>query len=190
MSSLNLKFNIADGSASVILAVLVTYLSIYLHIALYHDVHVLSIPIVCLIILLSAMFGAVQVVIHPSSCSNCGYPYRSYDNEEDEEEDAEEEEEEEEAEEEVEEEKLSPTNSVSNLVEEDKSARSIQQLREYAAGIVEKNRKKRARYESDLSGSEATVFNPEESDFKEPVLNPEDLLEQPRPSVEATESSS
>ena len=177
MSSLNLKFNIADASASVILAVLVTYLSIYLHIAIYHNVHVLSIPITCLIIIQSAMFGAIQVVIHPSRCANC---YQELD--------ADEVEEVEEVEE-VQEEKLSPTNSVSDLVEETPPPRSIEQLRAYAAGILEKNKKKRARYESDLSGSEATVFNPEESDFKEPALNPDDLLEQPRPSVDAESSS-
>ena len=186
MYSLSLTFNIVDATASVILAVLITYLSVYLHIALYHNVQVLSIPITCLIIIQSAMFGAIQVVVRPSSCSNCAHPVQYYDDGEQEEVD------EEEIEEEVQEdEKLSPTNSVSDAVEETRPDHSIEQLRAYASVILEKNKKKRARYESDLSGSEATVFNPEETPIEEqPVLNPEDLLEQPRPSVDATESSS
>jgi hypothetical protein len=65
---MNLEISVESGSASVVLAVLVTQLSLYLHFAM-HQNHPLTTPLLLLIIILSALFGAVQVVA--IRCNKC-----------------------------------------------------------------------------------------------------------------------
>ena len=177
MGSYNLQITIADTSASVILAVLITYLTVYLHIALTHEIRVLSIPISILIISLSASFGAVQVVVHPYSCS-CHKLQENHVYEHDEEEDEDETDEVEDVPETVdegnEETEESPAsqddgNSVSANVTD---SRSIDQLRAFAAKINEMNLKRASHYEGET-----------------PILNPEEVFE-PRPELVQAESTS
>ena len=65
---MNLEISVESGSASVVLAVLLTQLSLYLHFAI-HQNHPLTTPLLLLIIILSALFGAVQVTaVHCNKC--------------------------------------------------------------------------------------------------------------------------
>ena len=188
MSTLNLKFNISNkDDVSVALGVIITLLSVYLNISTRNTVNIISIPVTCLIVILSSIFGAIQVSVQNVTYNVCDCKNNDIYDETDDETDNEEEDEDDEDEEDdetnntVAEETnnqcdcnhsqwvcpscngaFSPTDSVSNVVEQVSPGRSLEQLREFAETINENNRKKRARWEMDLSGQEKVVLNPEE----------------------------
>ena len=167
---MNLQISITDGSASVLLAILVVQLSIYLHISIQHN-HPLSVPILMLIVTFSVLFGALQVSI--INCSTCYKCLAEKDYEEAEAEYEDEEEEEEEEEEEAEEEAAEAAEAAE--AEEYKEShpetvadKSLQQLREFAAKIQELNLKNVCKYEPT-----ETILNPEE--IFEPRESPKPL---------------
>ena len=148
---MDFHIRIADGSASVILAILVIQLSVYLHISIQNN-HPLSVPILMLIVSFSTLFGALQVSIN--SCTTCYKCLAAH--EEAEEEDHEDEDEDEEEEEEEEEEQ----DDLPELEEhhpETVADKSLQQLREFAAKIHELNLKNVCKYDA-----ASMVLNPEE----------------------------
>ena len=191
MSTLNLKFDISNkDEASVALGVIITLLSVYLNISTRNSANIISIPVICLIVILSTMFGAIQVSVQNVTYNN-SQPMNNdiYDETDDEADDEADDDTDEKANNQTDNEsnnavteetnnececnhsqwictsctgEFSPTKSVSNLLEQVPPSRSLEQLREFAETINENNRKKRARWEMDLSGQEKIVFNPEE----------------------------
>ena len=168
---MDLHINIADGSASVLLAILVIQLSIYLHISIQHN-HPLSVPILVLIVSFSVLFGALQVSINNcTTCHKCLAAHIEEDEAEDEaEEDDEEDDEEvdEEAEAEAEDEEEAEEEEYKEDHLETVADKSLQQLREFAAKIHELNLKNVCKY--DPTG---TILNPEE--IFEPRNSPKPL---------------
>jgi hypothetical protein len=193
MSSLYVKFDITNKQeASFTLGALIVLMSLYLNISTRNSANIVSIPLTCLVVLLSIMLGAIQVSVQNITYNTCVCKendiYDDMDNEVDDEADEDDDEDDKtsnqpdnESNNAVTEEtnnqcdcnhsqwictsctgSFPPTDSVSNIFGQVAPSRSLEQLREFAAEINENNRKKRARWEMDLSGTDKIVFNPEE----------------------------
>jgi hypothetical protein len=173
---MNLQIGI-DTSTSLVLAILVIQLSIYLHISIQTN-HPLSVPILTIIVALSVVFGALQVGINTcTTCDKCLAAHADEKFDDDEEYADEEEEAEADGEAEAEEEAEEEHDDVPELEEhhpETVGDKSLQQLRDFAAKIHELNLKNVCKYDDT-----GTVLNPEE--IFEPRSSPKPLSTIPEP---------
>uniref|UniRef100_A0A6C0JVT3 Uncharacterized protein n=1 Tax=viral metagenome TaxID=1070528 RepID=A0A6C0JVT3_9ZZZZ len=72
--SVNINLTISDTTGNVILATLIAYMTVYLHISIYNNVLVLSVPLTIVLVALSVCFGAFNVAINrPCNCPPVTY---------------------------------------------------------------------------------------------------------------------